>query len=53
MVVDSLETDDIVKKIRHGQKKLNNPSVTNSKIISINTSANLKNLAEDDKSGLN
>lgn len=53
MVVDSQETDDIVKKIRHGQRKLNNPSVTNSKIISINTSANLKNLVEDDKSGLN
>ena len=49
MVMDSQETDDIVKKVRHGQRKLNTPSVTNSKIISINTSTNLKTLLEEDK----
>jgi|TARA_B110000285_G_C15024281_1_gene563299 hypothetical protein len=53
MLSESQETEDIVKKIRDGQTKLNQASVTNSKIISINTSANLKNLLEDDKSGLN
>ena len=48
-MVDSQETEDIVNKIRDGQRKLNSPSVTNSKIISINTSTNLKNLIEDEK----